>query len=115
MNTGYVTANSLITVPGVTDIDIGRQTGLATNKNSWYNHGEHSAQYNITKLGPHCDVLGSEDKYTQLQKKGECFKIGIVSRKRLKLKPKCPRCDDNAPELYLLKKIRMFIDLRLLY
>ena len=42
--------------------------------------------------------------YTQLQKKCECFKIGIVSRKWLQLKPKCPRYDDNAPELYLLKK-----------
>ena len=42
--------------------------------------------------------------YTHLQKKRECFKIGIVSRKRLKFKPKYPRCDDNAPELYLLKK-----------
>ena len=41
--------------------------------------------------------------YTQLQKKREYFEIGIVSRKGLKLKPKCPRCDDNAPELYLLK------------
>ena len=54
--------------------------------------------------------------YTQLQKKRECFKIGIVLQKRLKLKPKCPRCDDNAPDLYLLKKeIRMLIDFRLLY
>ena len=44
-------------------------------------------------------------KYTRLQKKYEYFKIGIVSRKRLKLKPKCPRCDDNAPELYLLKNM----------
>ena len=48
-------------------------------------------------------------------KKRECFKIGIVSRKRLKLKPKCPRCDDNAPELYLLKQLQMLIDFRLLY
>ena len=32
------------------------------------------------------------------------FKIGIRSRKRLKLKSKCPRYDDNSPELYLLKK-----------
>ena len=51
-----------------------------------------------------------QQKYTQLQKKLECFKIRIVSRKRLKLKLKCPRYDYNAPELYLLTKLRMLID-----
>ena len=53
--------------------------------------------------------------YTQLQTKRDCFKIAITSRKRLKLKPKCPRCDNNVPELYLLKNLRMLIDIRLLY
>ena len=60
-------------------------------------------------------LVGVRSKYTQLQKKRECFKSGIGPRKQLKLKPKCPSCDDNAPELYLLEKIRMLIDFRLLY
>ena len=37
------------------------------------------------------------------KRKAIFFLIWIVSRKRLNLKPKCPRCVDNAPELYLLK------------
>ena len=51
------------------------------------------------------------DKYTQLQKKRECFKIGIVYRKWLKLSPKCPRWDENAPELYLLKNYECLLTL----
>ena len=43
------------------------------------------------------------------------FLNGLVSWKRLKLKPKCPRCDDNAPELDLLKTLWMLVDFRLLY
>ena len=32
------------------------------------------------------------------------LEYNIVSQKRLNIKPKCLRCDDNAPEMYLLKK-----------
>ena len=55
------------------------------------------------------------DIYTQLHKKRENFKIKILSWKRPKLESKWPKYVIYVPELHLLNKLWIYIDLRLLY